>query len=57
MKKLLSKLEGMVEMKLIQTDKSKNVFAGSERYDTSKNNDSSTSYDTSDSSDYSVDHD
>lgn len=57
MKKLLSGLEKMVEMKLIATDKSKNIYAGCEQYDTSMSNDPSTSYDTSQSFDYSLEHD
>ena len=53
MKKLLEKLESMVDVKLVEVNQTKGVYAGSVSYDASKVNDSSTSYDISNYYDYS----
>ncbi len=53
MKKLLEKLEAMVDVKLVEVNQTKGVYAGSVSYDGSQVNDSSTSYDYSNYYDYS----
>jgi hypothetical protein len=55
MKKLLQKLESMIEFKLIEVNQTKGVFAGDNTlmYDTSISHDSSGVYDYSVSFDYS----
>ncbi len=54
MKKLLEKLETMVEIKLLQVNETKGVYAGSVAYDSSFSDDSSANYDNSIVSDYCV---
>lgn len=53
MKKLLEKLESLVDVKLVEVNQTKGVYAGSVSYDNSLVNDSSTSYDVSNYYDYS----
>lgn len=57
MKKLLEKLEGLVEVKLVEVNQTKGVYAGSISYDLSTSDDSSTSWDTSQYYDYSQNND
>ncbi len=57
MKKLLEKLETMVEIKLLQVNETKGVYAGSIAYDYSFSDDSSANYDTSYANDYCVTND
>jgi len=47
MKKLLEKLSNVGELTLIDLEKSKAIYGGSEKYDTSDTYDTSESYDSS----------
>ena len=57
MKQLLEKLETMVEIKLLQVNQTKGVYAGSVAYDASLSDDSSANYDSSIANDYCVTND
>jgi hypothetical protein len=54
MKKLLEKIESLVEIKLIEVNKTKGIYAGSVNYDVSQSNDYSSQYDFSTGSDGSI---
>lgn len=54
MKKLLKRLSDMGELTLVDLDKAKAVYGGSELYDSSDFADTSTSYDHSQSADSST---
>jgi hypothetical protein len=47
MKKILTKLESLIELKIIEVNQTKGVYAGSISYDSSTTGDTSTSYDNS----------
>jgi hypothetical protein len=53
MKRLLEKLENVVELKLVEVEKTKAIYAGSTDHDDSQYYDVSTAYDTSQTYDYS----
>jgi hypothetical protein len=48
MKKLLEKLESLVELKIVEVNQTKGIYAGSISYDKSTEFDTSTTYDHSD---------